>query len=280
MLVDTHAHLNFEIFTPDLPAVIDRCRQKNMRVINVGSESSSSRRAVELAEKNEIFFASVAVHPIHIGQHHYDSNESRQIEAAGVPTVEEMFAAVVDLSKSSKVVAIGETGFDYFRLAGDPEKIKVKQRKYFLKHLALAKECDLPLIFHCRGSQNDPTDAYRDLLFLIKKEKIRGVIHCFGATQAIAQEFIDLGFYIGLTGIVTFKKKAEIIQSLARELPLERILIETDAPYLAPEPYRGQRNEPIYVELVAKKIAALRQMDLTSVIDLTGKNAFKLFNLS
>lgn len=274
MLVDSHAHLNFQAFEHDRPEVIGRCRK--MAVINVGTQAETARKAVLLAEENGNFFAAAAIHPIHIGKSRLDQSEAGNQENSSLA---EMFGQIRELAEEKKVVAIGETGLDYFRLDKDAEKIKQRQREYFLEFIGLAEKENLPLIIHARGSGKDPADAYREILEILKKKSLRGVIHCFGSSLEIARKFLDIGFYLGFTGIITFEKKAEEIQQVARQVPLEKILIETDSPYLAPEPYRGQRNEPIYVERVARKVAALKNLSLEEVIEKTGKNAFELFHL-
>ncbi|MEK7167846.1 MAG: TatD family hydrolase [Patescibacteria group bacterium] len=270
MLVDSHAHLNFQAFEQDFPEVISRC--KKMLVINIGTQVETSRRAVELAKENKNIFATVAIHPAHIGESRLDPQESGNQEQY---PLEESFEIIQALAKEEKVVAIGETGLDYFHLSEGKEK----QKEYFLKHIGLAEKENLPLVIHARGSEQNPTDAYQDILGILEGKSLRGVIHCFGSSLEIAQKFLNLGFYLGFTGIITFNKKSEQIQEVVKDVPLEKILIETDSPYLAPEPYRGKRNEPIHVEKVAQKIAVLKNLALEEVIETTGKNAIKLFNL-
>ncbi|MBI5765991.1 TatD family hydrolase [Candidatus Falkowbacteria bacterium] len=287
MLTDSHAHLNFRAFDNDRDEVIARCQKREMAVINVGTQLATSQKAIAIAQDFSAvggnFFATVAIHPIYVGKYQCDPRESKEHELFEKMNLPEIFEEISKLANESGVVAIGETGFDYFRLARDIEKNKLLQKEYFLKHLDLAQKNNLPVILHCRGNQENPHDAYLDVLDIIK-EKFKacpanagGVIHCFGADLEIANKFIGFGFYIGLTGIITFAKKAEEIQEVARLLPLDKILIETDSPYLAPEPYRGKRNEPIYVEYVAQKIAELKHLSLEEVVAATAKNAEKLF---
>ncbi|MFA5029234.1 MAG: TatD family hydrolase [Patescibacteria group bacterium] len=277
MLVDSHAHLNFKAFDDDLEEVVGRCRNREMKVVNVGSQFITSLKAIKIAKDYDGFFAAVGIHPIHLGEHSQDQlEEAQQQETASAG---EEFAKIRELVKEKKVIAVGETGLDYFRLAGDKEKTKELQREYFIKHLELAKENKLPVILHCRGSEDSPRDAYKEVLEIIKGREPRGVLHCFGADWETASEFVARGILVGFTGIVTFKKKAEELQEVARRVPLKNILIETDSPYLAPEPHRGERNEPVYVEDVARKIAELRELDLEEVISVTAKNAQELFNI-
>jgi len=176
---------------------------------------------------------------------------------------------------------------DFFRLADKDnpiDKIKANQVKYFKEFIKLAQELNLPLVLHCRGEETDPYGAYDLMIEIIKaegrrpKDEVRGVIHCFGGNLEQAKKFLDLGFYIGVTGIVTFKN-AKDIQQIAKEVPLDKILIETDAPFLAPEPFRGQRNEPAYVKYVAQKIAELKGLTFEEVAKATYENTCELFKL-
>lgn len=280
MLVDSHAHLNFEAFDDDWEQVIGRVRQKQMKVINVGSQLSTSRRAIELAEQFDCLSAAVGIHPIHLGDYRRDSQESAAHHDLVSQDAKRAFEQIAALAERPQVVAIGETGLDYFRLSGDIAAVKVKQREYFLRHLSLARDRQLPVILHCRGQADDPLAAYDEILDILRQQPASGVIHCFGANWPVAEKFLSLGFYIGFTGIITFGKKAGALELVAKNTPLDRILIETDCPYLAPEPHRGERNEPIYVELVAQKIAEFKRLPVSQVIEQTGENAINLFNIS
>ena len=268
MLVDSHAHLNFQAFSDDLSAVIDRCHQVPMKVINVGARYDSSKRAVELADAKN-FYAALALHPIHV----YD-------EEFAV----DKFQELIDKNKG-KIVAIGETGLDYWHLqeiidkgAKSIEAIKQKQEAVFRAHIKLARDNDLPLIIHCRFSEDEPR-AYDDVYKILKQEGIgRGVIHCYVGDLAGAKKFVDLGFYLGFNGIITFDKTDDL-REIVKWVPLEQMLIETDCPWLTPVPFRGKRNEPAYVRYVAQKIASLRGMSEEEIIEVTGNNAIKLFNL-
>lgn len=267
MLVDSHAHLNFKAYQDDLSEVIGRCQKENMKVINVGAAYDTSKKAIEIADKYDDMYVSLGLHPIHVYDEEFD---------------EEKFQALVN----DKVVAFGETGFDYFHLWQALEKhgktvedVKAKQEKVFRAHIKLAKQNNLPLIIHGRNGKEDNT-AYKDIYRVLKNEVAsKGVIHCYGGNIKEAKDFIDLGFHIGFTGIVTFEKKAEELQEIAKWIPMEKMLIETDSPYLAPVPHRGKQNEPSYVKHVAEKIAELRNMSYEEVVKITGNNAIKLFNL-
>jgi len=276
MLTDTHAHLNFRDFRHNLDDVLARAKEVGVKkIINVGSQFSTSQRAVELAEKYDEFYSAIGLHPIHL--------EHAEVEEEGekfISRAEEFdYDAYKKLARSSKkVVAIGECGLDFFHI---PSELKIndviaKQKKVFRQHIELARELQLPLILHCRGTKEDSNQAYREMIEVLDEVGyFRGVIHCFGADLEIAQEFVLHGFYIGFTGIVTFKNAKEL-QTVAREIPLDRILSETDCPYLAPEPHRGQKNEPAYVAEVVRKISELREGDVQGQLE---KNAAELFNL-
>lgn len=276
MLVDSHAHLNFAAFEDKLEAVINRCQEREMKVINIGTQEKTALAAIALAREYKDFYAAIGLHPL--------QEEADQKIAFGRSEAK-IFAAIADLVKEKKVVAIGETGFDFSRVAAnDLVLARERQKELLLRHWQLAWENKLPIIFHCRGAAGDPLAAYLDLLEIIDeqfalKKSIIGVIHCFNADWKIAQEFIKRGFLIGVTGIVTFNKKAEELQAIVKGIPLTKILIETDSPYLAPEPHRGETNEPIYVEYVAAKIAKLKNLDYFEVENQTAQNAIDLFGL-
>lgn len=268
MLIDTHAHLNFRGFDDNRDAVIARCQAREMSIINVGANFETSRLAVELADHYGLFYAAVGLHPIHVFDEEFEESDYQGLI-------------------KDKVVAIGESGFDYYhptfgRGGADKkpiEEIIAKQKEVFLKSIKLVKENDLVLICHGRNGLAGK-DAYQDILEILKSEKVeRAVIHCYGGDLETAKKIIKQGYYLGIDGPVTFTKKAEELQRVAKNIPLDKILIETDCPYLTPEPYRGQRNEPIYVEYVAQKIAELKNISKEEVIEQTWQNARDLFRL-
>ena len=285
MLIDTHAHLNFKAFKDDCDEVIKRSLDNNTWLINIGSQFSTSQRAVEIANKyQEGVYAAVALHPIHLFPTIVDEEE------AAFESRQEEFNSerYLNLAKSSpKVVAIGETGLDYFHLPESLafEGVQSKQKQVFRQHLDLATELNLPVIIHCRNPKDNSKDTYQEIIVEIKdfaeqnQDKIlRGVIHCFGADQETAKQFLDLGFLISFTGIVTFPN-AQDVWGVAKAIPLEKIMVETDCPYLAPQPQRGKRNEPLYVKYVAEKIAELKGLSLEEVAKQSTQNALNLFNI-
>lgn len=261
MLIDTHAHLNFEAYENDLSDVIKRCHDFNMSVINVGSQFDTSKKAVELTKENN-FYASLGLHPIHVFDEDFILDDYQKLVI-------------------NKVVAIGETGLDYFHIKEKNipvEELKEKQKSLFRQHIELAKKNNLPLILHGRNSQ-DILSCYEDILEVLEKENYyNGVIHCFGGGMDDAKNALSKGLFIGFTGIITFPK-ADDLREVVKYVPLDRILIETDSPYLAPQKYRGSRNEPVYVIEVAKQIAQIKGLSEEEIIDITWQNAKKLFKI-
>jgi TatD DNase family protein len=279
MLFDTHAHVNFKDYKNDVDAVLTRAREKAVAMINVGSQLSTSERAVEMAEKYPRVFAAVGLHPIHL--------EAMLVVEDGVSfqTRAEQydFKSYHELAVRERVVAIGECGLDYFHIdpAHDIAMVKDKQKAVLHDQIELANNVNKPLILHCRGSRDNYLDAYADLLHELKKNlpKQRGVVHCFGGDEALAEQYVELGFYIGFTGVLTFDRSGRTSRVVS-QIPAERILAETDCPYLTPEPFRGQRNEPMYVEYVVNKIAEVRQLTFEDAARLTTQNAKTLFNVA
>lgn len=252
MFIDTHAHLNFKAFNNDWEQTIERARSANVgAIINVGSNLATSLKAVEIAQKSENVFAAVGLHPIHVKDEGFD---------------EEKF---LKIAKDKKVVAVGETGLDYYYDKSNAEA----QKEIFVKSLKLAERISKPVIIHCR-------EAIDDLMPILLAEDIHngGVMHCFQEDWQTAKVLLEMGFYLSFTGLITFSK-AEKTFEVIRKAPLERILIETDCPYLTPEPYRGGRNEPAYVVEVARKIVKLKKIPLEQVESQTTKNAIELFKL-
>ena len=251
MLVDSHCHLNFPELLKDLPAIKLAMQDHQVgHALCISVTLDDFPQVLALAETNDNFFASVGVHP--------------DYENITEPSVEEL----VRLANHPKVIAIGETGLDYFRLTGDLEW----QRQRFRQHIKAAIASDRPLVIHTRN-------AAEDTLRIMQEEcadKVGGVMHCFTESLAVAERAMDMGFYISFSGIVTFKN-ATAIKEVAKAIPLNRLLIETDSPYLAPVPYRGKPNEPAYVCYVAEEIARLRSLSLDAVHQATTDNFFSLF---
>jgi len=275
-LIDTHAHVNFVAYKNDGDQVVNRALANNIWIINSGSQNETSRRAVEYANKfPQGVYATIALHPIHLRTEKVVEVLDEQ-EALDFETKEEKFDYnfYKNLAMDPKVVAIGETGLDYYHLQTENiEGQKALQKEIFIKHLELARETGKPIVIHCR-------EAYNDLLEIIKFHassfKLQGVVHSFVGRWSQAQQFLELGFHLGFNGIITFARDYD---KLIKNAPLEKIVLETDCPYLAPVPFRGKRNEPLYVKYVAEKIAEIKGISFDDVADTTTKNAMRLFNI-
>lgn len=254
MLVDSHCHLNDRQFHRDQAQVITRAREQGVeRIICVGYDLPSSQEAVELAARYSNLGVVIGVHP-------HDAKE----------VTEESYSELEKLASSPRVVAIGETGLDYYRDLS-PRKT---QQEVFIRHIDLARRTGLPIVVHDR-------DAHGEVVRILKAERafeVGGVLHCFSGSWEIARQCLDMGFYLSLAGPVTYTN-AKRPQEMARLIPLDRLLVETDAPYLTPEPLRGRRNEPAYVRYVAAKIAELRGMSLEDLAAATTANAGRVFRL-
>ncbi|MFA6553556.1 MAG: TatD family hydrolase, partial [Patescibacteria group bacterium] len=252
-LIDTHAHLDFSEFSEDQSEVIRRAAAAGVtKIVNAGCDAGHFKSSLELAAAHDGVFAAIGYHPHEaVGMMASDQHSIEQNVAIAV-------GAMSRFVPSKKLVAIGEIGLDYYRLAPSPSNAQLTvrdlQEKLLVAQLVLASENTLPVIIHCR-------EAYPDLLRAIKefqlKKKIRGVIHCFEGTYEEAVEFVSLGFKISFTGNLTYERQAGTIKA-AKEIPLADIMIETDCPNLAPAPLRGQRNEPAYVEYVCRRLADIR----------------------
>ncbi|MFH0815015.1 MAG: TatD family hydrolase [Candidatus Falkowbacteria bacterium] len=275
-MIDTHAHVNFNAFKKDSDEVIKRALLNNVTIINVGAQFTTSTRAVVFADDYANCFAAVGLHPIHL--------QDMTIEEEGVSftTRKENFSYedYKKMASQPKVVAIGETGLDYWHL-NDQEPLEIaieRQKKVFHEHIKLANELNLPVIVHCRGANGNMDPAYVEVLEELTKQppKNGGVMHCYGGPIDLVEKFTKLGLYISFNGILTFDKTGKLAEILAAT-PDNRILVETDCPYLTPEPYRSKRNEPAFVELVVQKIAAIKGVPFDEADKLTTTNAKRLF---
>lgn len=253
MLVDSHCHLNFPEFADNMQAVLQAMEDNGVtHALCVSVTLDKFPEVLAVAQAHDNFYASVGIHP--------------DYEDIPAFTVEEL----VRLASSPKVIAIGETGLDYFRLTGDLEW----QRERFRLHIRAARQSGKPLIIHTRSAAEDTLRVMREE----GADQIGGVMHCFTESWEVAEAAMELGFYISFSGIVTFKNAAAL-KEVAQKVPLERMLVETDSPYLAPVPYRGKTNQPAFVKHVAEEIASLRGISLEAVAEATTRNFFKLFKL-
>ena len=254
MLIDSHAHLDDERFDGDRDILIKSLKSNKLElVINIGADFQSSINSIELAKQYDNIYASIGVHP-------HSASE----------VTEETLDKFREMAKEEKVVAIGEIGLDYY-YDNSPRDL---QRKWFREQLKLAKELDLPVIIHSR----DATQETFDIIKEAQDGSLRGVLHCFSGSVEVAMEYIKLGFYISIGGPVTFKN-ARVVKEVAEAVPLDKLLIETDCPYLTPEPYRGKRNEPMFVKYVAQKIAEIKDINFEELAKATNKNTKELFRI-
>jgi TatD DNase family protein len=251
MFIDSHCHLDFPELAGNLDEILENMRRNEVsHALCISVNLQDFPRVLRLAEQHENIYASVGVHP--------DYEEETE------PTV----AQLVELARHPRVIAIGETGLDYYRLKGDLEW----QRARFRTHIRVSRESRKPLVVHMRAAAEDTLRIMAEE----GAEQAGGVMHCFTESMEVAQAAMDLGFYISFSGIVTFKN-AVALKEVARQVSLERMLIETDSPYLAPTPYRGKTNQPAYVKHVAEEIATLRGIPLSEVGRVTTENFRRLF---
>jgi len=289
MLYDTHCHINFSAFKEDGHEVIKRTLGKNVWMNLVGSQISTSRRTIQYAEKYpEGVYAVIGLHPIHLAELAVDPAEIGG-GAPGFTTRKEEFSyeAYKELAIHPKVVAIGECGLDYYHSPDntpDFSEIIKLQKKVFIRQIDLAQEVGKPLMVHCRShaTPEGKETAHEDALTIFEsypfkqEPALRGQINFFSGALEQAKRYIRLGFLISFTGVITFARDRD---EIIRALPLEYICIETDAPYVAPEPYRGKRNEPLYVEYIARTIAEIKCISFEKVARQTTENARRLYRV-
>ena len=252
MFFDTHTHLDDEKFDTDRDELIKSFKDEGLTLaVNIGANMKTSAASIALAEKYDFIYASIGVHPNDVGD-----------------MTDDNLAQIEEWAKHEKVVAIGEIGLDYHY--GEP-KPKI-QKVWFERQLLLAKKLDIPYIIHDR-------DAHADVLEIIKRVGYyKGVMHCFSGSAEMARQVTDLGMYVSIAGQVTFKNANKVL-AVAETVPLDKLLIETDSPYLTPEPYRGKRNNSTYVKYTAAKIAELRGMDLETIAKITMENGKRFYNI-
>lgn len=255
MLFDSHAHIDDSRFDSDRLETIERAKENGVTgIINIGADMASSARSVALAQAHKGIYAAVGIHP-HDAKAAVDADYDQMAQWVG---------------SEAKVVAIGEIGLDYYYDLS-PRDV---QQDVFIRHIDLARQLGKPIIIHDR-------DAHGDVMNIIKKEAkgIIGIFHCYSGSLEMAKEVLKLGFYVSFAGPVTFAKSTKL-KEIAAAVPLERLLVETDSPYLTPHPHRGRRNEPAHVRLVAEEIARLRGLSLEAVAEATTNNVKQLFHIS
>ena len=251
-LFDTHSHYNDKAFSEDLENVLEKVKNSGVtKLVCIGYNLKSSKKAVELAQKYDFIYATVGVHP----------SDTKDMTDDDIETLKQ-------LAKHKKVVAIGEIGLDYHYDDTDPETQKI----WFRKQLDLAKELDMPVVIHDRESKGE-------CIKILKEKNItNGVFHCFSGSAETAKEILKMGFHISFTGVLTFKNARRALEAL-EVIPLEKLFIETDCPYMAPEPFRGTRNDSSLVYRVAEKMAEIKDLSVQEIINITTENAKHFFNI-
>jgi len=254
MLFDSHAHLDDNRFDDDRAEVIARAREAGLvGIVNAGACMASSARSIALAEEYDFIYAAVGIHP-------HDAKEAKECD----------YDQLAGWTSNAKVVAIGEIGLDYYYDLS-PRDV---QQQVFVRQLDVARQCNKPFIIHDR-------DAHGDIMSILKKEAkgLSGVLHCYSGSWEMAKEILKMGFYISFAGPVTYAKDGKL-KEVAANVPLERLLVETDCPYLTPKPYRGRRNEPAYVQFTAEEVASVRGMEFAALAEAATANTKRLFGIA
>lgn len=281
-LFDTHTHFNFNAFKDDWKETVKRTLSQGVWFVNVGAEAKTSKRASDIASLySRGVYASCGLHPIHTYNDEFE--EEIKGEKVKFSTRAEEFSEkyyTILMKGNEKIVAIGEIGLDYFHLKKFPQslnkKLKEKQIEVFVKQIGLAIEYKKPIIVHCRADKD--FDAYYEILNLLENHNNQkgGIIHCYQGNINLLKNFLKLGYFIGYNGVITFTRDYD---NLVRKTPIEKIVLETDAPWLAPVPFRGKRNESIYVSEVAKRIAEIKNIPYEEVAKVTTENAIRVLDI-
>lgn len=254
MLVDTHTHIEGEDFKEDFEALLNRAEEAGLGIIvNPAYDLVSSRAALALAQKYEQIYACVGYHPS--DSHKYDEEGRREL---------------LELAREAEVVAIGEIGLDYYYDKHDKET----QKSVFIEQIEIARLSNLPVVIHSRSADQDTFD----ILQAEKAYELGVLMHCYSQSLEMAREYVKRGAYLGIGGVITFKNAKKLVE-VVREIPLEHLVLETDAPYLAPEPYRGKRNEPSYITRVCEKIAEIKKVSYDEVAAVTSANALRFYGI-
>lgn len=254
MLVDSHCHLDFPEFTENFDEIISNAKANDIAYMQtICVQISKFAQVLDVAKKHDNIFCSVGNHPNYVDKEPLASPEQ-----------------IIELTKDSKVIGIGETGLDYY-YDYSPKEL---QKKSFINHIIAAQETGLPVIVHSRSADEDTLQILQDMM---KKKPFKGLIHCFSTGKELAHGAIDLGLYVSISGIITFKKSTDL-QNIVKDLPLKWLLVETDSPYLAPTPHRGKTNQPAFTKHTAEFLANLQNVDYDYLAKTTTDNFFKLFN--
>lgn len=254
MIFDSHAHYDDESFNEDREQIIKEINENGViNVLNCGASLQGARDSFKLAKKYDFFYAAVGIHP----ENAYELTE-------------EALEEIKEMTKETKVKAIGEIGLDYYWEENPPKEV---QREVFRKQMALAKELKLPVVIHDREAHGDTLEIMKEF------PEVKGVVHCFSGSVEFARECLKLGYYIGFTGVVTFKNSKKIVE-VAREVPIDRMLVETDAPYMAPVPNRGKRNRSDYIKFIIEKIAEIKEIPIKELENKTINNTKDLLRIN
>ena len=258
MIIDTHCHLNDETLIPEAERIVSEMRENGIEaLINVAFDFASSVKSLEFAKTHEGVYATVGIHP----------------DSSFTDCVMENYEKMAEMATNEKVVAWGEIGLDYYRLDDPKTPVKAIQKGAFIEQIELASMCGLPISIHMRDSIEDTMTILKENAMMLNNGF---VLHCYSGPKELVKEFSDLGAYFSFGGAITFKNARRNIESLL-EVPMDRLLLETDCPYMAPVPHRGETNEPKYISLVAEKAAEIKGIPVQELIDTTTKNARALF---
>ena len=255
MIFETHAHYDDEKFDPDRVELLSHLLRENNigKIVNVGATFKGCKESIALAEKYDDVYAAIGIHPEEIDEIN-----------------DEVIEWLRQNSSNPKVVAIGEIGLDYYWVK--EEEQRVKQRLWFNKQMDLAKELEMPVIIHSRDAAEDTLNTIK----LYNNSHVKGIVHCYSYSKEIAMEYVKMGWYIGVGGVVTFKNAKKLVETV-EAIPLESIVLETDCPYMAPVPHRGERNSSIFLSLVAEKIAEINNISVAEVENVTYQNALNIY---
>jgi len=253
-MFETHAHYDDKAFDPDREELLNSMKENQVSyIVNVGASIETSKKTIELAEKHPFIYGAIGVHP----------SETAELN-------EEKLQWLKENSKEEKIVAIGEIGLDYYW----EEPTKEIQHNWFSKQLQLAHEVNLPVIIHSRDAAKDTIDIMRSN----QAERLNGIIHCYSYSKETARDFLNMDYYFGIGGVITFNNAKKLVEAV-EYIPIDKILLETDCPYLAPMPYRGKRNSSVYLSYIATKIAQIKGITYETVVEETCKNAKKLYRI-
>lgn len=259
-IFETHAHYDDDAFDEDRDALIASMKEGHIeKIVNIGANLETSKNTLRLMEKYDFFYGAIGVHPSDVSDLEDLGNDDKAI------------LTLKEMAENDKVVAIGEIGLDYHYEDTD----KALQQKWFVKQMALAKELKLPIVVHSRDAAKDTVD----IMLSERAGDIGGVVHCYSYTKELAKTFLDMGYYFGIGGVVTFKNAKKLVETV-EYVPLDRIVLETDCPYLAPEPFRGKRNSSLNIPYVAEKIAEIKNVSVDELYKITWDNAMKLYRLA